>query len=660
MRRSHFKRALGAGLAFAASASVMLSAGTPAYAASDTIAVAGSDTTMDVMTAIVAADGTPGKTFNIKAGNFQSTPLTVPADSSCNAFTYHNKSTGTWPASGAPQQAVGETAAPDGSGEGRNALALSVAGTAPFNAQPGGTPNGCVDIARSSSAKSGTDPGTRQFYAFGVDGVTWGTSSLNAPSAMTLSQVQGIYNCTFTDWSQVGGSPGPIQRTLPQSGSGTGSFFLTNVLGVPNQAALPAGTAGTACKPIVNIQENQFFDMYHGSSTYGPPGNAAEYANAIGGYSSGKWTYQAGKDTNPTIDLRSGFRPGALIVAQGTNTVADYQVQWTGSAWALNNANVVGSAATAPRVENLTTTLTTPTTVSLVSTTHGVASVTTVVGSFTVTAAAGSFTQDDVGSPISGTGIAASTNVSAVSANGSSATLDKAAIAAGTVTLTLSSVFHSSDAGAVLSGNVNIPVGTTITYVLNKSTAFISAGATAAATGVATTITPVGQVHNVASVTSTATSTSISAAAGTFTTADVGKVIDSPNLFPNTHITGFGGGGSTATISPAAKSTGSASAAIGFAVISQGNVLASVGPQAPFPGARFVWNVIDSTTPSYTLARNLIGYDDVPSGAKSPLCNAVHDVDNGGADSIIADNGFLPLEPHTSAGGNTGVTCFKV
>src|SRR5262249_53320150 len=152
--------------------------------------------------------------------------------------------------------------------------------------------------------------------------------------------------------------------------------------------------------------------------------------------------------------------------------------------------------------------------------------------------------------------------------------------------------------------------------------------------GVATSIAPQGQVRNVTVNSSTQFNTTLTAAAGTFTASDIGKAIDSPCTFGNTKITAIGGGGSTATISPGASATCSSpfAAKIGFTAVSAGNVLASVGASAPWPGARFVYNVIDSTTPSYTQARDIVGYNDVAAGVKSPLCSSAHDVDNGGAD----------------------------
>ena len=51
----------------------------------------------------------------------------------------------------------------------------------------------------------------------------WSSASTLAPANLTRAQLQGIYNCTFTNWNQVGGSNGQIERYWPQSGSGTRS-----------------------------------------------------------------------------------------------------------------------------------------------------------------------------------------------------------------------------------------------------------------------------------------------------------------------------------------------------------------------------------------------------------------------------------------------------
>src|SRR5262249_17386547 len=149
---------------------------------------------------------------------------------------------------------------------------------------------------------------------------------------LTQAQLQGIYNCVYTDWSQVGGAPGPIQRVLPQSGSGSLNTFLAQVLNVSATSGLT--TSGPNCPAIEQIQENQFYDLFHGSSVYGPLGDASQYPNAIAPMSNGKFAFEAFHDTNPTLDVRAGWRPGSLIVQQGTDGFnAVYGVLWSGSQW---------------------------------------------------------------------------------------------------------------------------------------------------------------------------------------------------------------------------------------------------------------------------------------------------------------------------------------
>ena len=93
-----------------------------------------------------------------------------------------------------------------------------------------------------------SDPVTFEYYAFALDAVSWASPSLQAPATLTLVQLQGIYNCTFTDWAQVGGGSGPIQRYFTQVGSGTGSFFQSDLLGGfdPTSVSTTTPPAGSA------------------------------------------------------------------------------------------------------------------------------------------------------------------------------------------------------------------------------------------------------------------------------------------------------------------------------------------------------------------------------------------------------------------------------
>jgi ABC-type phosphate transport system substrate-binding protein len=122
---------------------------------------------------------------------------------------------------------------PNGSGAGITALTTNEGGTV------SGHP--CVDFARSSSARSTTNPpyapGGVAFVALAGDAVTYATvAGSNAPNNLTTAQLNEIYSCTVTNWGQVGGRNAPILAYLPQTSSGTRSFFL-KAIGVSSPGA---------------------------------------------------------------------------------------------------------------------------------------------------------------------------------------------------------------------------------------------------------------------------------------------------------------------------------------------------------------------------------------------------------------------------------------
>jgi phosphate transport system substrate-binding protein len=211
----------------------------------DVVAFVGSDTTQDVTGAIIAdyqADTaynndpeTPADDRDILDNvlSVEVNPNPVPGDEHCGARTYHTPPTGT------------EVLAPNGSTAGRDALKASVLAG-----------DGCIDIARSSSGPravgtgAGQDPASFEYYAFGLDAVGWSSASAAAPSNLTLAQLRGIYNCSFTNWNQVGGGNQAIQRFYPQPGSGTRAFFQSDVLGFDPFTF-------TSCAAPIEVQENQ-------------------------------------------------------------------------------------------------------------------------------------------------------------------------------------------------------------------------------------------------------------------------------------------------------------------------------------------------------------------------------------------------------------------
>jgi ABC-type phosphate transport system substrate-binding protein len=290
----------------------MLSTVLPAHASvlpGGTVAVAagGSDTTENFMKDYLTAkttstDGTNSytvQTYNIPA--FPTAPYTVDEDAKCpsgiaGAPTY----TGTINWVQGTQDAT-PPHAPSGSGAGRNTL------LAERSVGTGAQAVGCVDIARSSS--KGGEAGL-EYYGFAVDAVSWATTSLKAPTLLTRDQVKRIYNCSITDWAQVGGVPGPIQRYLPQSSSGTFQVFMTEFLDLPTSGAgLVAGQGGAGCPDAKQLDKNgNPFEENQGNTIAND-----DIDKAIMPYSGGVWAFQKNNFTNPTLDKRNGARIGGLV-----------------------------------------------------------------------------------------------------------------------------------------------------------------------------------------------------------------------------------------------------------------------------------------------------------------------------------------------------------
>ncbi len=142
-------------------------------------------------------------------------------------------------------------ARPDGSSAGITALTSSqvVSGT------------NCISFARSSRARASTDPpfaaGGIAFVDLAGDAVTWAAqATTNAPATLTAAQLAAIYNCTDTNWNQVGGKNAPIHAFIPQSGSGTRSFFL-GAIGVATPGSCVSDDNGTleeneGVNPVLN------------------------------------------------------------------------------------------------------------------------------------------------------------------------------------------------------------------------------------------------------------------------------------------------------------------------------------------------------------------------------------------------------------------------
>jgi ABC-type phosphate transport system substrate-binding protein len=97
----------------------------------------------------------------------------------------------------------------------------------------GGTNNTNIDFARSSSAQSSSETADGlESFPFAVDTlimVKSGSVASHAPATLTITQILDIYQGTVTNWNQVGGTAGTIKPLIPQSGSGTLTFFTAQL-----------------------------------------------------------------------------------------------------------------------------------------------------------------------------------------------------------------------------------------------------------------------------------------------------------------------------------------------------------------------------------------------------------------------------------------------
>ena len=281
----------------------------------DAVAAAGSDTTEKVMTGIM--QDLDNRTINghtVRAYNIPASPAAYDNNTTgVSNHQYHvegdaNCADVNWvkdPLAPGSNTAATEGTAPFGSGAGKKYLVAQNAGT--VSGQSG---SACVDIARSSSGPGVANPPDGQnlasfeYYAFAMDAVGWATTSLKAPGTLTRKQITDIYDCNVTNWDQLpGGVSGPIQRYFPQLGSGTRSFFISDILvGKPGSYAPPTVAQNSACPtdPIL-IEENEATAVAN-----------ADLDKAILPYSAAVWSYHAQNSINPTIDRRNGARLGGI------------------------------------------------------------------------------------------------------------------------------------------------------------------------------------------------------------------------------------------------------------------------------------------------------------------------------------------------------------
>jgi ABC-type phosphate transport system substrate-binding protein len=225
-------RRLLAGVSTAAVVAASLSLAAPALAdppagytpaASDVIGV-GSDTSEFALSYLADGNaGIPGWNATNPANKLVSWNATAPAGGTTTINLPSNPT----------------ATRPNGSGSGKKTL---------YGA--GNVPD--IDFARSSSALDATEKQAGlQAFPFAKDSLALATAKTsNAPTSISPADMVRIYSGALTNWSQLGGAPGVIEPKIPQSGSGTRSFFVAQLQAANNGNPVPL--AGS----VTEVQEH--------------------------------------------------------------------------------------------------------------------------------------------------------------------------------------------------------------------------------------------------------------------------------------------------------------------------------------------------------------------------------------------------------------------
>lgn len=467
------------------------------------VAIAGSDTTWDVMNSVIASMPTKVKSHVFHVGPILTPPpaaLTVPADANCAQVVYDPAESGNTDTSYLTDaDSDGRLINPNGSGQGRTALVRSADPAQNFGSAAIDTGNGCIDIARSSAFVSTTN---LEYFGFGLDAVGWGTTSMKAPTSLTMAQLRAIYKCDaasendsalglttaqknvdaddrINNWAEVGGAPGKISRVLPQAGSGTREMYLAAVLGNSSSTAVaPDGLSAFGCDDVLLVQENDGSLLTSGNSG----ANVARLDEYILGYSVGKWAYQVKRSDNKTLDVRGGVRMGAITRVKGTSTCptspltfedstfqAAFPIRFNGSDYLLNSGTpicfnyVAGSSGTPVTVT--TQDYTTTPGDATVTKTNGVTA--SGLGDTTLdSGTAGTFTSGWVGLQLSGPCIADGTTITAT--DGQVLTISPSAQCAITpATVLVAGITPINEFNPVINSQTNVNLFPGVRFVYN-------------------------------------------------------------------------------------------------------------------------------------------------------------------------------------------------
>lgn len=257
------------------------------------VALATAVTTLGTTGASLAADVNPSDTpFTptasdlVGVGSDTSQKLTYDVATGVGELPGFNtgKTSGriaTFAADGAPatvvlRQGLSPIARPNGSGAGKGLLY-------------GANENVDVNFARSSSGPSPAEvTASLKHVPFAVDGLALAVrkAGSNAPESITPAQMVSIYKGEITNWSQIGGQPGTIKPLIPQTGSGTRSFFIS-------QLNAANGGATVTLNGVAETQEHSDADLKNDPNAVAPFSTARATTTPTVGLVTGSGSFSA-------------------------------------------------------------------------------------------------------------------------------------------------------------------------------------------------------------------------------------------------------------------------------------------------------------------------------------------------------------------------------
>lgn len=198
----------------------------------------------------------------------------------------------------------------------------------------------CIDFARMSrSKKTDGSEASLTYYALQRDAVTWSSVGHSyAPRILTTAQLKEIFECSVTDWSEVGGQKGNIHVYINATSAATYTFFLQTIGSSVN--AVQTG-CGSSLRVVQQNDGTKLAGDPQGIAPYGVTKWSAEKNQPVGisdirgGTILGKVNNQTSPTTNevvgnttytilnPSFASGGGATQGRLIFNAVRNTAPD-------------------------------------------------------------------------------------------------------------------------------------------------------------------------------------------------------------------------------------------------------------------------------------------------------------------------------------------------